>query len=87
MKDITTPDNYNNIVNEWQETFNKINKQQTFFKIRNLIPSPEMDIQDEAILNHVNEITMEGYFNKIDSKLNLGFITSKQAKTRKDQDR
>ncbi len=85
MKDITTPDNYNKIVNEWQGTFAKINKQQTFIKMGDLISSPKMDIQDEAILNYINEITMEGYFNNIDSRIELGCLTPKQARTRKEK--
>ena len=84
LKDITQSNNYNNIINEYLKMYNKINKQQNNFKIRDLkeIEIPMMDIENEAILYCLNEIGMEGYFNKIEDKVNLNFLTKKQAKAR-----
>lgn len=82
VKDLTSTDIQYNIGKEWYNGYNKI-KKQTNFKIRDLSKPPSMDIQDFIILVGLNEMTMEMYFDDIETEINLGRISIKQGKARK----
>lgn len=84
MKDLLTPKIQTNIAKEWFSGYTKI-KKQTDFKIRDLSKPPSMDVQDFLILVGVNEMSMEKYFDAIDTEIHLGRNSIKQGKLRKDK--
>lgn len=87
LKDITELNNYNNIIKEFLNMYNKIEKHPIDLRIRNLekaIP-PSMDIQDEFILYAINELGLEECLIKIQNKVNLDLLSPKQGRTRKEK--
>lgn len=86
LKDIIQPDNYLKAIDEFQNIYNKIHKQ-PLIKFENMtIPNPSiMNTNDFALLYYINEVGMTEYLNQLSQEKDMGCITYRQWKIRKDK--
>ena len=86
LQDITQSNNYISAISEFQNIYNKIQKQ-PIHKFRNMIlPKPQLiNTTDFALLYYINEIGLNLYFTQLQQERDMNIITYRQMKLRKDK--
>ena len=86
LEDLTYPNNYISTINEFENIYNKIHKQPTI-KYRNMKrPDPAIICTDDfAKLYFINEIGMTEYLNQLQQEKDMGLLTYRKFKSRKDK--
>lgn len=84
LNDLTNPDSYRLIANEWLRSYTSINKRPRITQIKK---PDQMKIEDFAILNLINQIGIDEYYNIIDSDHHKGLYSRQAAYKKKDKAR
>ena len=85
LKDLTDHHKYVFAINEFENIYSKIHKQPTF-KYNEMIPSPHlMDINEFTLIYYINEVGMDNYLDLLQQEKDMGIITYRQLKLRKDK--